>query len=31
LKVTYHLATEPGSDYEGRVVQIHESAEVRGE
>ena len=31
LKVTYHLATEPGSDYEGRVEQIHESAEVRGE
>jgi hypothetical protein len=31
LKVTYHLATEPGSDYEGHVVQIHESAEVRGE
>lgn len=31
LKVTYHLATEPGADYEGQVQEIHESAEVRGE
>lgn len=31
LRVTYHLATEPGSNYEGRVVEVHESAEVRGE
>jgi RND family efflux transporter MFP subunit len=31
LAVTYHLATEPGSHYEGQVQDIHESAEVRGE
>ncbi|HWB12900.1 MAG TPA: HlyD family efflux transporter periplasmic adaptor subunit [Pirellulales bacterium] len=31
LPVTYHLATEPGANYEGRVQEVHESAEVRGE
>ena len=31
LKVAYNLATEPGADYEGKIEEIHESAEVRGE
>jgi RND family efflux transporter MFP subunit len=31
LPVTYHLATEPGSNYEGKVQEVHESAEVHGE
>jgi RND family efflux transporter MFP subunit len=31
LAVTYHLATEPGANYEGQVQDVHESAEVRGE
>jgi multidrug efflux pump subunit AcrA (membrane-fusion protein) len=31
LPVTYHLATEPGSNYEGEVQDVHESAEVQGE
>lgn len=31
LPVTYHLATEPGSNYEGAVEDVHESAEVHGE
>ncbi|HVX12209.1 MAG TPA: HlyD family efflux transporter periplasmic adaptor subunit [Pirellulales bacterium] len=31
LPVTYHLATEPGSNYEGEVTDVHESAEVQGE
>ncbi|HET6880203.1 MAG TPA: HlyD family efflux transporter periplasmic adaptor subunit [Pirellulales bacterium] len=31
LPVTYHLATQPGSNYEGKVLDVHESAEVHGE
>jgi hypothetical protein len=31
LPVTYHLATEPGANYEGEVQDVHESAEVHGE
>lgn len=31
LKVTYHLATEPSNNYEGKIEKIHEAAEVRGE
>ena len=31
LPVTYHLATEPGSNFEGEVQDVHESAEVHGE
>jgi hypothetical protein len=31
LLVTYTLATEPGSRYEGKVMQVAESAEVWGE
>jgi multidrug efflux pump subunit AcrA (membrane-fusion protein) len=31
LPVTYHLATEPGANYEGTVQDIHASAEVHGE
>jgi multidrug efflux pump subunit AcrA (membrane-fusion protein) len=31
LPVTYHLATQPGSNYEGEVLDVHESAEVQGE
>ncbi len=31
LEVTYHLATEPGANYEGKIEEIHEAAEVRGE
>jgi hypothetical protein len=31
LPVTYHLATQPGSNYEGEIVDVHESAEVHGE
>lgn len=31
LRVTYHLATEPGANYEGQVVDVHRSAEVKGE
>jgi len=31
LDVTYHLATEPGTNYEGHVVEVHQSAEVRGD
>lgn len=31
LPVTYHLATEPGSNYEGEIIDVHESAEVHGE
>ena len=31
LSVTYHLATEPGENYEGKIQDVHESAEVRGE
>jgi multidrug efflux pump subunit AcrA (membrane-fusion protein) len=31
LQVTYHLATEPGMNYEGHVTEIHQSAEVRGD
>jgi hypothetical protein len=31
LKVTYRLATDPGMDHEGTVVEVHKSAEVHGE
>ncbi|HVA50316.1 MAG TPA: biotin/lipoyl-binding protein [Pirellulales bacterium] len=31
LPVTYHLATEPGTNYEGKIAEVHESAEVHGE
>ncbi|MGH7193469.1 MAG: efflux RND transporter periplasmic adaptor subunit, partial [Candidatus Saccharimonadales bacterium] len=31
LRVTYHLATEPGANYEGEVIDVHRSAEVKGE
>lgn len=31
LEVTYHLATEPGTNYEGKIAEVHESAEVHGE
>ncbi|OYV87927.1 MAG: hypothetical protein B7Z73_09400, partial [Planctomycetia bacterium 21-64-5] len=31
LPVTYHLATEPGTNYEGKIAEVHGSAEVRGE
>ncbi|HJT33557.1 MAG TPA: HlyD family efflux transporter periplasmic adaptor subunit [Pirellulales bacterium] len=31
LRVTYHLATEPGAHYEGQVIDVHRSAEVKGE
>jgi multidrug efflux pump subunit AcrA (membrane-fusion protein) len=31
LEVTYILATEPGTTYEGTVKEIHRSAEVRGD
>ncbi len=31
LRVTYHLATEPGANYDGEVVDVHRSAEVKGE
>ena len=31
LEVTYILATEPGTTHEGEVIEIHRSAEVRGD
>jgi multidrug efflux pump subunit AcrA (membrane-fusion protein) len=31
LKVTYILATDPGTERTGRVVEVHRAAEVRGE
>ncbi len=31
LKVTYRLATDPGVDHEGRVTEVHEIADIRGE
>jgi hypothetical protein len=30
-KVTYILATDPGTERTGRVIEIHRAAEVRGE
>jgi hypothetical protein len=31
LEVTYILATEPGTTYHGTVIEIHTSAEIRGD
>jgi hypothetical protein len=31
LKVTYVLATDPGTERSGRVIEVHQAAEVRGE
>jgi hypothetical protein len=31
LKVTFILASEPGTKYEGKIKEIHYNAEVRGE
>jgi len=31
LEVTYNLATDPGTERTGRVVEVHRAAEVRGE
>jgi len=31
LKVTYYIATEPGARHEGRVKEVHTSAEARAE
>lgn len=31
LRVTYHLATEPSVTYDGEVIDVHRSAEVKGE
>jgi hypothetical protein len=31
LRVTYFLATDPGTEHEGEIQEIHEAAEVRGE
>jgi multidrug efflux pump subunit AcrA (membrane-fusion protein) len=31
LKVTYILATNPGTSYEGKIKEVHRSAEVRGD
>jgi len=31
LQVTYILATDPGTEHSGRVIEVHRAAEVRGE
>ena len=31
LQVTYNLATDPGTERTGRVIEVHRAAEVRGE
>ncbi|MCD4727858.1 MAG: hemolysin D [Pirellulales bacterium] len=31
MKVTYILATEPGTTREGEIIEIHRSAEIRGD
>lgn len=31
LRVTYILATDPGTEREGEILEIHEAAEVRGD
>ncbi|MEX0714584.1 MAG: efflux RND transporter periplasmic adaptor subunit [Pirellulales bacterium] len=31
LRVTYHLATDPAANHEGRVTEVHWSAELRGD